>query len=370
MSAPLHTLQLDTGRDFRGGQRQVALLARGLAALGHRVDLVVPPAAPLAGAVRGEPGIHVHEIPMRGEIAPRAALALARLLRRRCPVLVHAHTAHGITLAHVARRIAGSVPLVAHRHVAFARRRNALSRWKRRWPDLWVAVSEAVAARLRDDGIPAGRIVVVPAALDPDSLAVRRPRDAVRTSLGIAPDDPLIVFLGALTANKNPGLLLDAAARLVASGRRLRLLLVGAGPLREPLEDRARNAGIGRGVVFAGEVRLAADLLAAGDLAVFPSRSEGSHSALKEAMALGVPLLASRIPAHLELGLPEDRLFDPEDAEGLATRIAADLDDLPGARAAATRLVDLTAGFRPERMVERTLCAYRGLLAPGGELSH
>ncbi|RMF74006.1 MAG: glycosyltransferase [Acidobacteria bacterium] len=363
MSEALPTLQVDTGRAFRGGQRQVALLVRGLAEAGHPVELAVPPGAPLAAAVAGRAGIVVHELPMRGEFDPRAVRRLARLLAGRRPAVIHVHTAHAITLAHAARRLVRwSGPLVAHRHVAFAGRRNPLARLKRRWPEGWIAVSRAVASRLVDDGVPHDRVHVVPAALDPESLTVRRAPRETRATLGLDDRLPLLVFVGALTPNKNPGLLVEGLRRLATSGQRARLLLVGDGPLRDELARRAERAGLGDAVHLLGEVPNAADLIAAADLALFASRSEGSHSALKEALALAVPVLASRIPAHRELDLPDEMLFDPDDADELAAKLGAALADLEDRRARAQRLAGIAARFAPTAMVEGVLAVYRSVL--------
>ena len=364
MTAPPTTLQLDTGRTFRGGQRQVNLLVRGLAERGHGVVLVVPPGAPLAAEARGVEGVEVCEVPMRGELSLRAVRALAGLLVSRGVQLVHAHTAHAITLAHLARLAGRRLPLVAHRHVAFAQRRHVLARRKRRWPDRWIAVSRAVADRLRADGVDAKRIAVVPAALEPEALEVRRSREAVRRELGVPADAILAGFVGALTANKDPALLLDAVAELAPQRDIPHLLIVGEGPLRAMLEQRARTFGLAGRVTFTGQVPRAADLLAACDLAVFPSRSEGSHNALKEAIALGVPVLASGIPAHRELGIPSDSLFEPGDAGGLAARLGTTLDDLPARRIAAADLAEIAGRFSPRVMVDAVAGIYRELVDP------
>ena len=133
------TLHIDTGREFRGGQRQVGFLLRGLAARGHRVRLVVPPGAPLVARLEDEEGIEVVQLPMRGEFSISAARSIGRMLRQEEWELLHTHTPHGISLAHfsrrLSRRIGRRIPLVAHRRVDFPLKRNPGAQLKKRWPE-------------------------------------------------------------------------------------------------------------------------------------------------------------------------------------------------------------------------------------------
>ena len=75
MSDRLSTIHIDTGREMRGGQRQVLFLSRGLAELGHRVLVVTPAGAPLAGALREFDAVETLELPLRGELPLRATRA-------------------------------------------------------------------------------------------------------------------------------------------------------------------------------------------------------------------------------------------------------------------------------------------------------
>ncbi len=354
----LSILHVDTGREYRGGQRQVELLVRGLAQRGHRVGLVVPPGAPLAERLFGVPGIQLHIAPFSGEFSWRSAQRLRRYLEAGDYRLLHTHTAHAITPSHLARRH-GSVPLIAHRRVDFPLRRNPLARWKSRWPDAWIAVSEGVRRQLVRDGLRAERIAVVESAIDPARLEPQRSRDALRREFSVAESAKVIVSVGELAAHKGHTDLIAAVDRCDDTT----LWIVGEGGERRALESQIERLDSGARIRLLGNRNDVADLLAASDLFVFPSRSgEGSPAAVKEAMALGLPIVASDIPAHRDLGLAATSLFSPGDAGRLRGLIAATLDDLPRARELALSRQEEVLRFFPERMVARTEQIYMAVL--------
>lgn len=360
---PITTLHLDTGRAMRGGQRQVALLAAQLIQQGHGVTVVAPHGAPLGEAIGTLGGARAIACAMRGELALGASWRIARLLRREPIDLVHAHTPHAITILHIARLLGRSVPLIAHRRVAFPLRRNRLSRVKRGFPDRYIAVSQVVRAALVADGVPDERIRVVPSALDPARSTARESRSAVRAALGLPEHDHVIGSIGALDPQKGHRGLIEAFARSRA-GASSWLVIVGSGPEHATLEAEARARGVASRVRFAGERNDVASVLGAIDLFVFPSReSEGSPAALKEAIAIGLPVLASDLPGHAELGLDASARFAAGDAAALAALLEAALADLAGFRVAMAPARAVIASLTPERLAAETLAVYREVLA-------
>lgn len=357
------SLHIDTGREYRGGQRQVRLLLQALAAQGHPVALALPPGARLAEcfAAEGALDIELLEAGFRGELSLPAVRDLRRLLRSRRWDVIDCHTAHAITYAWLARGRAAGPPIVAHRRVDFPLGRNPLSRWKRRWPDLWIAVASSVERQLIRDGIARERIRVVSSALDPEALIIRRPREEVRRELKIPEGALLAGTVGALAEHKGQRLLIEAVARLGES--RPHLVIAGEGSLRGALEALVAERGLGGSVSFLGHRDRIADLLAALDLFVFPSLSgEGSPAGLKEPIALGVSVIASDLPAHREIGLEPRELFPPGDVDALTARMRRVLDEPEAARRRAAQLRPLAERFSVERLLEDTLTAYRAVL--------
>ncbi len=367
MSRSISVIHLDGGREDRGGQRQVALLLQGLVERGHRVALATPEGAPLSRRVARVQVTDRWQWPWRGDMAPRAAFELARRIRRGGWDLLHAHTPHAITLAHVARRLAGWLPLIAHRRVDFPLKQHVLARRKAVWPEAWIAVSEGVKEQLVADGLSAENIQVVPSAIDPVRLEYQEDRRAIRRALSIAEDDLVIGTVGYLVPHKGQRVLIDAWSSLPSNGRVIHLVIVGKGPLRETLEEQVRRsgseAGGGKRCHFLGQRDDVADLVRAFDVFAFPSVSgEGSPAALKEPMALGVPVVASDIPAHRNLGLDSSLLVEPCQAEALCERIRWVLNMSKERSEMLEKNHALAARYSVETMIEQTISCYRSLL--------
>ncbi len=181
----------------------------------------------------------------------------------------------------------------------------------------------AVRAHYALGGIPMEHI---PRGADPAALAPARPPAAVRAELGTPEGAPVLLYLGSLTAEKR----LDRMLAWVAGARRehpgLRLWVVGEGPLRGDLERLAAERGLGGAVAFAGVRELVGDFLAAADLLLLSSDTEGMPGAVIEAAAAGVPAVATAVGGVAEC--VEDgvtgRLVDPTaDPTGEAAGAAA-----------------------------------------------
>ncbi|HEU5041601.1 MAG TPA: glycosyltransferase family 4 protein, partial [Gemmatimonadales bacterium] len=166
-----------SGREWRGGQRQTWLLARELARLGVAQRVVTASGSEL-GRRAAATGVPVRVASWRAGLDPRALLAIRAEIRRG-PALLHAHDAHALTLAALAAW-PGRVPLVVTRRVDFHLRRRGL--WAR--ADRVIAISDAVAAVLREDGIDPARISVVRSGVDLEE-AERAVPSGLRARLGI-----------------------------------------------------------------------------------------------------------------------------------------------------------------------------------------
>lgn len=128
-------------------------------------------------------------------------------------------------------------------------------------------------------------------------------RFAYRGSHRLVPDEgPRVLCVGALTVLKNQALLIRAVGLARKRAPNIRLVLVGAGPHEQSLRELAEKTGVADAVEFLGRVPYAdlPSLLAAADVFAFPSLSEGRPRAVLEAQSVGVPVVASDIPAHRE----------------------------------------------------------------------
>jgi glycosyltransferase involved in cell wall biosynthesis len=223
--------------------------------------------------------------------------------------------------------------------------------------DAFVAISPAVRAELETAGYDRTRIVDLPNGVPvPDEPWTPRPawRDA-----------PHAVFVGRLAAEKGLDTLVSAWPAVRAEHPRARLTLVGDGPERQALVRQIEQLGLAAAVALAGVQANPEDALRAADLFVLPSREEGMSIALLEAMALGLPLVASAIPGNLGLVVDGEhgRLVPPDDPAALARAILEQWSDLDRARSMARAARErVVAEFSITAVARRHLELFRRLV--------
>ncbi len=336
---------MDFGRDWRGGQHQLLLLARGLAPLGWR-SVIVTPAADLAARWRGE-GLEA--------MAPGPARA-----RVRGAAMVHAHDGRALGWALLAR-LGGGPPLVASRRVAFPLRRAGAWKWRRAARVL--AVSGFVRGQLLRAGLRPERVQVVPDAVDLEALpAPAAARREVRAKLGLIPDRCCLACVSALTPEKGVGDLIAALPLLRDLAPMA--LLTGEGAEQAALLAQAERLGVAAQVVWAAGRCSAAEAVAAADVLVMPSRQEGLGSAILLAWALERTVVAARAGGLPELVVDGQNglLFPPGDAAALAAALGRVAADAAGRdRYAAAGRASLDERYLPAAMAAATAEVYRGL---------
>ena len=362
---PSRLLHFNTERGWRGGEVQTLLLSRGLMKRGHQCLVVAPPASSLATKAR-EAGVPVEPVASRGEFDLAAAVALARLRRRFRPDLIHYHTSHAITLGTLSSVASARIPAVASRRVSFSLSRNPLATWKyTHRVDRIIAVSEGIRNLLTSAGIPRERIAVIHSAIDLDRFQHLRDRQEARRSLGYAPQDFVVGCVGHLAEHKGHSVLVEAAGLLSVQHGSLKYLLVGRGEREQMLRRQIQALGLESVFQLMGFSEDVAGILPALDLFVFPSLSgEGSPAVLKEAMACGLPVVASEISGVEEVihHGREGLLVPPGDASALSAAIL---------RFASDRSLGIQCGrlgreavrrFGVDQLIDRTESLYGDLL--------
>jgi len=190
------------------------------------------------------------------------------------------------------------------------------------------AVKDGAVATL---GIDPRRVTVVERGRDPDRLGAPSPerKSAARKTLGLAPDAPVLTSVGRQEFQKGQVHLLRAMALLREQVPNIALLLAGReGHATEELQMEYRRLSLEGTAHLLGHRDDVPELLAAADLFVFPSLYEGIAGAVIEAMALGLPVVASDIPAMREVLVPGENavLVTPSDPESLADVVKRLLD--------------------------------------------
>lgn len=226
-----------------------------------------------------------------------------------------------------------------------------------------VTVSEQNSTILQRLGVPRNAIRVIPNGYDP-KLFYPGPARSARDALGLPDDTPILLAVGHLVPVKGFDLALRAVARLHC---RVRLIVVGRGPMRRRLEAMAKRLGIRDRVHFAGEVPhlQVSDYIRASDLVLISSRAEGNPAILVEALACGRPVVAARVGGIPEvLGLRQGILFEPGNVEEL-------VDSMGGALAQNWSSQEIAAGASvwawPE-LARRLKAVYDEALRQGREV--
>ena len=370
----MRVVQVSTERAFRGGEQQLLLLLDGLQAERPDIEatIVAQPGSALAERAHAA-GHDVTEIAMGAALDLGASRRLRSHLQDVQPALVHAHTAHAH--GHGWRAVRGLGPtrpkLMVTRHVAYSIFRHSFLRLNRRkyvrGCDQILCVSRAVERALLTDGVPPGHLRVVRSGIDVGAWA--RDEDAraqARATLGASGDTLVLGAVGALTPEKGRVHLLEAFALLDPARRDARLVLLGDGPLRGALEARARELAIADRVHFLGHRDDVAAWLSACDVFSAPSESEGLSLSLMQAMAAGLPVIASEVG-----GMPEvvgnegaGRLVPPGDVAALASELAA-LSEDESLRASLGRAAEARAreAFSHHAAAAETAALYDALVA-------
>jgi glycosyltransferase involved in cell wall biosynthesis len=341
----MRALHIITGLGVGGAEQQLRLLLRHLPAECDVLTLTAP--GPVAAGLRAD-GVSVTHLGMRGNTDATALPRLVRFVRRGRYDLVHTHLYRACVYGRTAARLAGVRAAVATEHSLGADEiegrpltpgTRALYLATERLGAATVAVSDTVAGRLRDWGVPGPRIHVVPNGIDAARFrfdpAARR---ATRARLGVPGDAFVVGGVGRLVPGKRFSVLVEAVAALPGA----RLLLAGDGPERAALRALAERLGAADRVRLLGECDRdgVAALLSAMDVFVSASRDEAFGLAVVEALAAGLPVLHSTCPAVDDLP-PDDapgatRLCDggaPELTAALRARKAAGAHRLPPPRA-------------------------------------
>jgi len=348
----LRVLHLDSGREWRGGQRQVYLLARGQREQGHEPLVIAAPDAPLIRRLRSA-GIAAAAVRMRGDWDLAAARRVRAVLRTWNADLIHAHDAraHAIALAALIGR--RSLPLIVTRRVAFVPRGRL--KYGRR-VSRFIAISGAVRDALVSGGVDPRRIELVYSGVPRPT--VTKPRDW-RAECRWPNESVVCGIVGAMTAEKGVATLTEIGERLPASSRdRIRLVLLGG--------QAAGAQSLGGLTAFrAGFVDEIHGAMAGLDILLHPSSAEGLGTAVIDAMALGIPPVAFRVGGLPEL-IEDQRsglLVPAGDVAAFAAATDRLVRDDSLRRSLATAGAARAAHFSVERMVRGTQAVYDAILA-------
>jgi len=368
----LNILQTNFHRGWGGQPSRILMLSAGLRDRGHAVTVAAPRGSVLAERARAA-GLEVFDRPgfrkpkhVAGAL--RDVSVLAGHLRERRYDLVDAHGSQDVWTCAMARLVAGrTAPLVFTRHNTKRVADHVLNRWLYgRAIDHLIVVSRSVLDRyeafFRRGTLSDARVSIVPSAYRPDRFHRNVSGARVRAELGLAATTPVVGVVGRLVEDKGQDDLLRAAPAILKERPGTRFLVVGTGRRETALKEMAGSLGVAGAVRFLGFRDDVPEVTAALSVSVLPSVDcDASSAVLKEALACGVPAVATSIGGAAEIledgvtGL----IVPARDPKRLAKAILTLLADPARARAMGERgSREVARRFTPDRLADETLRVY------------
>ena len=362
----MKTLHINTERTWRGGEQQTLYLLRSLKERRIKSHLACQPGSPMEKKAL-EAGVEVFPIAMRGEVDLPASLRIRKLITRHGYDIVHSHTSHAHTLAFFASLGCGTCRLVTRR-VDFSIFRNRflpINGIKYRFmADYYIAISHQIKQVMVKDGIAADRIFVVHSGIDPQRFA-RAAGDHLTEEFKLRPDERVVINVAHLAGHKGQKYLVGAIPHVLAAIPNVRFFIIGKGELMSELQALSVSLGIGHALTFTGFRNNVGAFYKIADLFVMSSVQEGLGTAILDALALGIPVVAANsggIPEIIRDG-QTGRLVEAANPQALAKGIIEMLTNVELAGAMARRgQADVKAKFSIDAMVESNLAVYNRLL--------
>jgi glycosyltransferase involved in cell wall biosynthesis len=354
---------VDPELGFAGGETQVLGLTLALAAGGHRAELICDPAGRLWERAM-DAGIKCHPIRIRNAIDLAAGVKLRAILKRERYDVVHFHTSRAHSMAPLARSFGST--LIVTRRMDYRPNRVFAPYLFNRAVDGVVAISTGVADSLAASGVDRQRVTVVHSGVDCERFRppTSQERADSRRALNISDTDFVISAVGALEQRKGHRYLIEAIGVLAArpASSKVKCFIVGQGSIHKVLQGEIAVSRSLERIKLLGRVDDPREILWASDVFAMPSLKEGLGVAALEAMASGLPVIASDVGGLREVVKDDSSGFvvPPANAGAIAAAIgrlaeSAELRSQMGA-AARARVVE---NYSIETMAARTLALYR-----------
>jgi glycosyltransferase involved in cell wall biosynthesis len=374
---PVVLAELAGSSAYGGGERYLELLCDRLDRTRYRPILICPEPGPFVGRMK-ERGVETHLVHLAPLFNPFALWRLMRLLVRERVTILQTHGARANFYGRIAGRLAGVPVIISTVHNSLKDYEVcSLTRWfyimalRLTVPLVHriICVSDSNRRDLIDEcPAAAARIQTVYNGIDPLAFPSPSNRMNVREELGIA-SGPVLVMIARLAEAKGHRFLLQALPNLIKAWPNLCCVFVGEGELREHLHRLTVELAVEQSCRFVGVREDIADILAAADVVVLPSLSEGFPFVLLEALAMGCPVVASRVNGIPEL--IEDHktgfLVPARDSHALMVAIREVLrDPIAAMRMGAEGRALVRERFTVDRMVGNTTAIFDATLHDAG----
>ncbi len=289
-----------------GLERVVVDLASSFRNKGHAVGICCLDSKDPLGKKAEQAGVRVYALDKKPGLAWNLPLKITAIIKAEGYNVIHTHNEAGLlygvpaALCSKANNIVhtehGKEPEYDTKRFLKIAERILLKKTKR-----IVTVSEDLRRKMAATGVDLSRVNVIPNGIDIDEFWKPDVRDGKRRALGFSENDIVIGHIARLVPLKNQKFLIALFKGLFNENPTLKLVIVGDGPLNNELRSYARDIGLAKSIIFLGQRSDIAELLSSFDLFVLPSLTEGISITLIEAMAAGIPVIASDVGGNPEL---------------------------------------------------------------------
>lgn len=261
-----------------------------------------------AGRIRAE-GIELVNIPISRRLNPfqdfASLLQLYKFIRKRGFHIVHSYTSKGGFLGRLAARLAG-VPVILHtifdlphnsaKNPLLRKFYIAMEKTAGRWASGLVTISNSNLEEIKKSGIaPLDKIRLIPVGINLSKYQINADKQKIRREFGIDEDSAIVGMVGRLEAPKGHEFFIRAAKEILKEHPQTFFVIVGSGYLRESLEREAGELGIAKRVIFAGFRDDMIEIMSTFSVFILPSLWEGQGVVICEAMAMKIPVVASKV---------------------------------------------------------------------------
>lgn len=356
-------LHISTPLSWRGGEQQLTYLLNEMEQAGRSFALLCPEGSVLSQKIKNS-SFPVHLFRKRGGTDPFLARKLARLSKSFD--LVHAHDAQAHTAAVLANAFFGArIPVVLSRRVDFPVAQSFFSAWKYNHSSVKriLCVSDFIADMVRADVQRPERVCTVHSGIDVARFHHRK-STMIHEELGLGNGIQLVGNVSALADHKDYFTFLDTIQLLVNERTDVHAVIIGTGPMENEIRRYAQSLNLHKKVTFMGFKNNLEKWLPCLDVLLFPSKTEGLGTSVLDAMACGVPVVASNAGGIPELVKNEENglLVQVKDAEGFFKACMRLLDDKDLRNRITANAKQTCLQFTYREMARKTIETYDQIL--------
>lgn len=292
----LHTEWSD---GWGGQEKRILSEMLGMRNRGHQIRLATRPSC-LLGQEASKVGIPVDHVPFGGKFHLPSIMQIKDIVRREGIDIINTHSGIDSWVGGIAARLAGGT-LVRTRHLNLPLHRNWIN-FVHYLPHRVVTCGNAMRSKLIvEHGFPPEMVVSIPTGIDFSSFHPSRAGSDMRAELGLPADAWVVLMVAVIRRVKRHEIAIRGFAEFLLDNPKAVLLLCGDGPLREATEQLCRELGIERSVLFLGHRDDVPNVMAAADVLLLTSESEGIPQAISQGLGLGLPVVATAVGGVPEL---------------------------------------------------------------------